>query len=187
MGIAVVGTLTSLIIRRTPIARPGLPFTPGASLSARRRGGCSAADRPLYHVLLISSLFWFLGGVIQPAVNAFGKLQIHYGDARTSALVVCMAMGIMVGCLWAGRASRGAIRFGFVTLGAWGIVGCLSALAWIGAGQRHRCRGRAGLVAERVGGGGFPALKTAIGATEELAKVVPARIVRRRAGAAGWI
>ena len=48
-------------------------------------------------------------------------------------MVVCMAIGIMFGCLWAGSASRGQIRFGFVTLGAWGIVGCLSALALISA------------------------------------------------------
>jgi hypothetical protein len=92
-------------------------------------------DRPLFHVLLVSTLFWFLGGVIQPTVNAFGTLQIHYGAARTSAMVVCMAIGIMVGCLWAGRASRGQIRFGFVTLGAWGIVGCLAALAFYSADE----------------------------------------------------
>ncbi len=133
IGIAVVGTLTSLLIRRTPIARPGLPFTPGSLFISAETWRMFRLDRPLFHVLLVSSLFWFLGGVIQPTVNAFGILQIHYGDARTSALVVCMAIGIMFGCLWAGRASKGRIRFGFVTLGAWGIVGCLSALALLGA------------------------------------------------------
>ncbi len=133
IGIAVIGTLTSLLIRRTPIARPGLPFTPGSLFISAETWRMFRADRPLFRVLLISSLFWFLGGVIQPSVNAFGTLQIHYGAARTSAMVVCMAVGIMFGCLWAGSASRGRIRFGFVTLGAWGIVGCLSALALIGA------------------------------------------------------
>jgi MFS family permease len=133
--IAVVGTLTSLLVRRTPVARPGLPFTPGALFISAETWRMFRADRPLYHVLLISSLFWFLGGVIQPAVNAFGTLQIHYGAARTSAMVVCMAIGIMFGCLWAGSASRGKIRFGFVKLGAWGIVVCLSALALLGAGE----------------------------------------------------
>jgi MFS family permease len=135
IAIAVIGTLTSLLVRRTPIARPGLPFTPGSLFISAETWRMFRADRPLFQVLLISSLFWFLGGVIQPTVNAFGTLQIHYGAARTSALVVCMAIGIMFGCLWAGRASRGRIRFGFVTLGAWGIVGCLSALALLGAGE----------------------------------------------------
>jgi acyl-[acyl-carrier-protein]-phospholipid O-acyltransferase/long-chain-fatty-acid--[acyl-carrier-protein] ligase len=135
IGIAVVGTLTSLLIRRTPVARPGLPFTPGALFISAETWRMFRLDRPLFHVLLISSLFWFLGGVIQPTVNAFGTLQIHYGAARTSALVVCMAIGIMFGCLWAGGASKGRIRFGFVTLGAWGIVVCLAALAFLGAGE----------------------------------------------------
>jgi hypothetical protein len=83
--------------------------------------------------LLISSLFWFLGGVIQPSDNAFGRLQMEYGDGRTGLLAVCMAVGIMVGCLWAGGAARGKIRTGFVKLGAWGIVACLSGLAVLGS------------------------------------------------------
>jgi MFS family permease len=135
IGIAVIGTLTSLLVRRTPIARPGLPFTPGALFISAETWKMFQADKPLFRVLLVSTLFWFLGGVIPPVVNAFGTLQIHYGAARTSAMVACMAIGIMVGCLWAGRASRGQIRFGFVKLGAWGIVGCLSALAVFSAGE----------------------------------------------------
>jgi acyl-[acyl-carrier-protein]-phospholipid O-acyltransferase/long-chain-fatty-acid--[acyl-carrier-protein] ligase len=133
IAIAVIGTLTSLLVRRTRVARPGLPFTPGALFISGETWRMFRQDRPLFHVLLISSLFWFLGGVIQPSVNAFGKLQLEYGDARTSVMVVCMAIGIMFGCLWAGTASKGQIRFGFVTLGAWGIVASLSFLAVLGA------------------------------------------------------
>jgi len=133
IGIAVTGTLTSLVIRGTPIARPGLEFTPSALFISGETWRMLWADRPLLWVLVISSLFWFLGGVIQPSVNDFGKLQMQYGDGRTSLLSVCMAVGIMVGCLWAGGASRGKIRTGFVKLGAWGIVVCLSGLAAVGS------------------------------------------------------
>jgi MFS family permease len=133
IGIAVTGTLTSLVIRRTPIAQPGLKFTPSALFISGETWRMLKADRPLMLVLVISSLFWFLGGVIQPSVNDFGKLQMNYGDGRTSLLSVCMAVGIMVGCLWAGGAARGKIRVGFVKLGAWGIVVCLSGLAVIGS------------------------------------------------------
>jgi acyl-[acyl-carrier-protein]-phospholipid O-acyltransferase/long-chain-fatty-acid--[acyl-carrier-protein] ligase len=133
IGIAVTGTLTSLVIRRTPIAKPGLKFDPSALFISQETGRMLRADRPLFQVLLISSLFWFLGGVIQPSVNAFGKLQMGYGDGRTGLLAVCMAIGIMVGCLWAGGAARGKIRTGFVKLGAWGIVACLGGLAAIGS------------------------------------------------------
>jgi acyl-[acyl-carrier-protein]-phospholipid O-acyltransferase/long-chain-fatty-acid--[acyl-carrier-protein] ligase len=133
IGIAIAGTLTSLVIRSTAVARPGLKFTPSALFISGETWRMLKSDRPLALVLLISSLFWFLGGVIQPSVNAFGRLQMEYGDGRTGLLAVCMAVGIMIGCLWAGGAARGKIRTGFVKLGAWGIVACLSGLAALGS------------------------------------------------------
>jgi acyl-[acyl-carrier-protein]-phospholipid O-acyltransferase/long-chain-fatty-acid--[acyl-carrier-protein] ligase len=133
IGIAVLGTLTSLSIRKTPIARPGLPFTPSSLLMSGETWRMIRGDRPLFAVLIVSSLFWFLGGVIQPTVNAFGKLQLEFGDGRTSILAVCMAIGIMVGCLSAGGASKGRIRFEFVTMGAWGIFLCLIGAAALGS------------------------------------------------------
>jgi MFS family permease len=129
IGIAVVGTFTSLFVRKTPIAHPGLEFEPSALFISGETWNMLKADRPLFVVLLISSLFWFLGGVVQQSVNAFGRLQMQYGDGRTGLLAVSMAVGIMVGCLWAGAASRGRFRTGFVTLGAFGIVACFCGLA----------------------------------------------------------
>ena len=133
MGIALTGTLTALLVRRTPIARPGLPFTPSALFLGKETWRMIRSDRPLFQVLIVSSLFWFLGGVIQPSVNAFGKTQLEYGDGRTSVMVVCMAIGIMFGCIWAGQTSGGRIRFDFVKRGAWGIVACLAGVAAMGA------------------------------------------------------
>ncbi|HEV8069639.1 MAG TPA: MFS transporter [Planctomycetaceae bacterium] len=133
IGIAVVGTLTSFVIRSTPIARPGLKFTPSALFISGETWRMLKSDRPLLVVLMVSSLFWFLGGVIQQSVNAFGRLQMEYGDGRTGLLAVCMAIGIMVGCLWAGIASKGKFRTGFVKVGAWGVVASLSGLAAVGS------------------------------------------------------
>jgi MFS family permease len=133
IGIAVAGTLTSLVIRRTPVAHPGLKFTPSSLFMSGETWRMLRTDRPLLLVLVISSLFWFLGGVIQPSVNAFGRLQMEYGDGRTGGLAVCMAIGIAIGCISAGAASRGKFRTGLVTLGASGVVGCLSALAALGS------------------------------------------------------
>ncbi len=135
IGIAVAGTATSLLVRRTPVAHPGLPFTPSALFISSETWRMIRGDRPLLAVLLVSSLFWFLGGVIQPLVNDYGKLQLGFGDGRTSIMAVCMAIGIMVGCIGAGKASTGKIRFGFVTMGAWGIVVCLAAAAFLSAGR----------------------------------------------------
>lgn len=133
VGIAVLGTFTSLAVRRTPIAHPRLAFDLSAFAGSGETWRMLLRDRPLLRVLMISSLFWFLGGVVQQAVNAFGKNQLQLGDVRTSFLVMFVAIGIAVGCLTAGRMSGGRIRFGLVRLGAWGMVCSLSALVWKGA------------------------------------------------------
>jgi len=54
IGIAVTGTLTSLVIRRTPIARPGLEFSPSALFISSETWRMLKADRPLTLVLVIS-------------------------------------------------------------------------------------------------------------------------------------
>jgi acyl-[acyl-carrier-protein]-phospholipid O-acyltransferase/long-chain-fatty-acid--[acyl-carrier-protein] ligase len=133
--VAVAGTLTALWVRPTPVAHPGLPFRwsalaiPGETWQLLRR------DRLLFRVILVSSLFWFLGGVVQPAVNAFGKLELEVGDLRTSLLLVCVGVGIAAGCALAGKLSARRVSFGLFKLGAWGMVGCLLLLAGLGRAQ----------------------------------------------------
>ena len=134
VGIAVVGTLTSLIIRRTPIAHRGMPFQPSSLIMHRETRHLLSRDRALLSVLLISSLFWFVGGVVQPAVNNFGKTQMLLGDGRTSLMTACLGVGIAVGCMLAGFVSGGRVSFRMARCGAWGIVLTLAATAWLGAG-----------------------------------------------------
>jgi len=122
IGIAFVGTLTSLLIRPTPLAHPGLPIKPSSLAIDARTCRLMWADRPLLIVLLISSLFWFLGGLLLPAINAYGKQQVGLDDFHTSILNACVGLGIAVGCAGAGHLSGQAVRFGLVRLGAWGIV-----------------------------------------------------------------
>src|SRR5690606_30900751 len=110
--IAIVGTLTSLLIRPTPIAHPGLPLKPSSLAIDSRTCRLMWNDRPLLVVLLISSLFWFLGGLLLPAINAYGKQQIGLNDFHTSILNACVGLGIAAGCVIAGRMSGHAVRFG---------------------------------------------------------------------------
>jgi acyl-[acyl-carrier-protein]-phospholipid O-acyltransferase/long-chain-fatty-acid--[acyl-carrier-protein] ligase len=132
VGIAVIGTATSLPIRKTPVARPGLPFTPSALGINRDTWNLLRGDRQLLGVLLVSSLFWFVGGALQPTVNAFGRIQLQYSDSRTSHLAACMGIGIAAGCLLAGKISQRRVNFRLVTVGAWGIVASLIALSALG-------------------------------------------------------
>ena len=62
IGIAIIGTIASFWVRRTAVAHPGLPFrwsTLGINTETRT---LLLKDRRLLSVLLISSVFWFVGG-----------------------------------------------------------------------------------------------------------------------------
>ncbi|MAV37462.1 MAG: MFS transporter [Planctomycetaceae bacterium] len=138
--IAIAGTLTSLLVRQTPPAQPALRFEWSSLAVNRDTWQMLVGDRTLFGVLLISSLFWFLGGVLLQTVNAFGKNQLEIGDSRTSILSASIGFGIAAGCALAGKISRSRIRFGLVTVGSWGLVFGLCCLAGLGLGvfeSRH--------------------------------------------------
>ena len=130
--IAILGTLTSLLIRRTSPAQPTLKFDPTSLLVNRDTWKMLVSDRTLFGVLLISSLFWMIGGVLLPAVNAFGKNQLEIGDSRTSIMSASIGFGIAAGCALAGKLSQSRIRFELVTAGSWGLVFGLCCLAGLG-------------------------------------------------------
>lgn len=131
IGLAVVGTLTTMLIRRTAVADATLPFRWSSLAIDAETWRVIRRDRPLFNVLLLSSWFWLIGGVVLPAVNALGKEQLRIDDARTSVLAVCMGIGIAVGCVLAGRFSGGRVNFRLVSLGAWGIVVTMTATALV--------------------------------------------------------
>jgi acyl-[acyl-carrier-protein]-phospholipid O-acyltransferase/long-chain-fatty-acid--[acyl-carrier-protein] ligase len=132
VGIAVAGTLTSLLVRRTPIAHPGLEFEWSALVMNRDTFRMLKGDRPLMTVLLISSLFWFLGGVMQSAANTFGKVQLGLDDGAASLLFAFVGIGIAIGCAIAGKLSQAKIHFGLVRIGSWGLLGALLFLMLLG-------------------------------------------------------
>lgn len=138
LAIAVTGTLTSLLVRPTPVAHPGLKLRLSDLAIDRETMRMFLGDRPLLLALLMSSLFWFVGGIVQPSVNAFGKKQLFVdqpmgeADAHTSLMVACLGIGIAAGCGLAGQIAGKQGGFRLVTWGAWGIViglACLTGLA----------------------------------------------------------
>ncbi|HEX6987126.1 MAG TPA: MFS transporter, partial [Planctomycetaceae bacterium] len=133
VGVAVLGTLTSLPIRKTPIAHPGLRLKPSSLAIDSALWDVLRSDRKLLGVLLTSSLFWLVAGLVPTTVNAFGKSQLQLTDTRTSLMAACMGIGIAGGCVLAGRLSKGRVRFGLITAGAWGLIAGFLAAAAIGA------------------------------------------------------
>lgn len=130
VGIAVLGTLTSLMIRPTPIAEPKLKFTADALAIPQQTRRMLWADRELLTVLLAASGFWLVGGVVYPpAINAMGKLQMGLGDTLTGALAATTGAGIAAGCVIAGIVCRNRVKGWLVRLGAAGLAVSLLSLA----------------------------------------------------------
>ena len=122
IGIAICGTLTSLLVRKIPPAVPNLKFQPSGLAIPPDTRALLVADRPLLAALVVSCMFWLVSGVAMQAVNSLGMTQLGVGERRTSLLTAVIGLGIAAGAVLAGRLSRGKADFRLVTWGAWGMV-----------------------------------------------------------------
>ena len=120
--IAVVGTGAACLVRPTPVAQPDLKLTWQAAGIDGQNWKLIQDNRFLLGVLLVSSLFWFVGGVVQPSVNSFGEYDLKLSGDRIGILQACMGVGIAFGCVMSGRLSTNRIRFGLVRAGMLGMV-----------------------------------------------------------------
>lgn len=137
IAVAVFGTVTSLLIRRTPRAEPDLAFQPSSLWVPPDTRKVLAQDRPLVMALLVSSLFWLIGGVSMSAVNSLGKVQLALDDGRTSLLTAVIGLGIAAGAVLAGKLCRQRADFRLTRLGAVGIIVCMGLLAAYRPGGAH--------------------------------------------------
>ncbi|GAB4151674.1 MAG: hypothetical protein Fur0037_20390 [Planctomycetota bacterium] len=110
---AVAGWTLSLGMRRLEPTRPDLrlPRQPFGNLFSTMRA--MARERHLLTAVLVNSVFWFDGGVLQQAVNGLGGdswLAIGPGENKLlSWLLVTLAGSVMAGCMLAPRVAR-AVR-----------------------------------------------------------------------------
>jgi len=127
--LAVLGTVTSMRIRPVPAARPDVSLRrPWGDLPASL--AIVAKDRDLLWVVVANSYFWFLGGAMQPIINAYGKTHMGLTDTRTSLLLVSLSVGMASGALLAGKLARGRIDFRHTLIGALVASVGLVTLAW---------------------------------------------------------
>lgn len=127
--IAIVGTLTSLLIRQLPAAEPTLKLNPSSLFIDPETRQALRLQPKLFTALLFSSVFWFVGGVFQPSVNSMGTLQYRLSDTSTGQLAATTAIGIALGSVLAGYLSRSRFRASLVRIAAMGMVLCMGALA----------------------------------------------------------
>ena len=135
VAIAVIGTLSSLFVRRVPPANAELKFEPAALTVPHDMRQLLREDRSLLIALLVSSIFWLLAGMVPSAVNALGKLELDLGDGNTSILAGIIGLGIALGCAIGGVVSGGKVNFTLIRVGSIGIVGCLFLMAIPGDGD----------------------------------------------------
>lgn len=157
MGIAVVGTVTSLWLRKTPAADPHAVFNVDALGIPRQTRYLLAKDRPLRAALWASCAFWLIAGMTMQSVNSLGKTQLGLADSYTSLMTSIISVGIAVGAVVAGFLSRRSADQFLVQLGSYGVIGCSLLLAITIPGQGHWL-GFAGSLPILVLLGGFAAL-----------------------------
>jgi acyl-[acyl-carrier-protein]-phospholipid O-acyltransferase/long-chain-fatty-acid--[acyl-carrier-protein] ligase len=137
MGIAVLGTMTALTIRPLRAAQPNLKHSFAAWGIPKEIRQLLRADPDLFWAIIVVSVFWMVGGMVLPNVNALGKTQLGLNDGPTSVLSACMGVGIAVGCLLGGYLSRGRVNRKVVTGGATGAVITLLMMAIPGERNGH--------------------------------------------------
>lgn len=136
VGIAILGTLTSLMVRKVPPAQPGIKLTADCMAISNEVSSMLKADRALLSAVLVSSVFWLVSGLAVPTVNRLG-LALHVDEFKTSMLTASIALGIMPGALFASFLCRKGYGDRSVSLGLWGILGSLVMLGLWSAGGQH--------------------------------------------------
>ena len=137
-GIAVIGAMTSLMIRYAPSAQPNaqLSFS-DLGLPAPIRQLLSQ-DRPLTFAIIVSSMFYVVAGIVMPTVNSLGQLQLEIESSTyISVLTGGLAIGIIVGAVMANIVFKKIPPGKQVTIGTWGMILSLVALGCWRPGGEH--------------------------------------------------
>jgi len=118
LAVAIAGFSVSLRIARVPPAGATSLFklNPFAEVVTGTRH--LLADRALWLTVLGISYFWFLGMLLQLDLLLFAHEVLHVDDLRTGLMVTCLAVGIGVGSMLAGKLSGDKVELGLVPLGS---------------------------------------------------------------------
>lgn len=148
--IAVLGTLASLGIGRTPAgerpARVSLLFWQGATRVLRE----FRHDRHLIVAMYGYAYFSVVGAFLQAAVIQYGMERLGYSSVQATTLFLYAALGIAGGGWLAGRWSGRNIEFGIVPVGALLIAG---STAWLALGAHSLVAVAIGLFLAGMGSG----------------------------------
>jgi len=122
VGVAGVGTATSLLIRPLRSANPTQPFSFNFLGQALGDLATLASHRSLFVAAGASALFWSLAGLCQVNVDVFATGDLGVAQQHVGPLLAVLALGVGAGNILAAVWSRGGIDLRLVPCGAAGIA-----------------------------------------------------------------
>jgi acyl-[acyl-carrier-protein]-phospholipid O-acyltransferase/long-chain-fatty-acid--[acyl-carrier-protein] ligase len=121
-GLAVLGWLCSRLVTPVPPAAPGrpLPLNPAAELW--KQLAVMRQDRDLWRANWGNVGFFFVAALVQMNLLLHAKDVLGLAETKSGLLSAALALGIGLGSVVAGFASRGRIEYRLVPLGALGLA-----------------------------------------------------------------
>ncbi len=132
VGLAVVGAVASLLIRKMPAADPGRRFPAYVYGPLVANVRALVATKALRTALIGIAFFTFVVAFMRAAVYMLGEAQNpRWDELKTSVVVGCVALGIGLGSPLAGWLSGRRVELRLVPVGAAGMIACLLGAAWM--------------------------------------------------------
>jgi len=123
MGLAVIGALASLLIRRMPAANPNRPFPPYLYQPLWQSIRTLLRSRPLALAVVGIAFFTFIVAFMRSTMYMHGQTRVPpWDEAQTSEVVGMVALGIGLGSPLVGFLSGGKVELGMVPIGALGMI-----------------------------------------------------------------
>jgi len=122
IGVAVVGTLTSLLIPRLTAANPQRQFELNPAAAVARDMRTLWKDRVIRRTALGIAFFWMLASLAQSNVDPFGEFTLGMEKTTVGLLGAILVVGLGAGSVIAGLVSGDKVELGIVPIGAMGIA-----------------------------------------------------------------
>ena len=134
VGIAVVGTLFSFLIKSLPAANKHAVFPYTIVGETIRDLFTLFRAGPLFRVALGIAFFWSIAALAQLNIDAFTEESGGFLESHRNPLLVSLMLGVGLGSVIAGVVSGGRIELGLVPWGAIG-MGIFAVLLWLAPGE----------------------------------------------------
>ena len=126
IAIAITGIVVSLRIPKVPASGSHKKFNINPWGEVWQGIGELFKSRPLLYCIIGLSWFWFIAALLYQDMFLLAKNTLHLGPDQTGIMFACMAIGIGLGGLVAGKLSGDIIELGLVPIGGFGVaVSCL--------------------------------------------------------------